>query len=124
MKVQPSTVMPQPSKAFMPYGASEAGSRKMPMPITLPTIREVHIQKPSGLALFMAGIRGAQQVVEMPDAALALGIQAPRAVGTGRQPALHLLADVDVLGLDLVAEGLLGHDAGLHVGLVGVVIVE
>src|ERR1700740_641205 len=99
MKVQPSTVMAQPSRAFMPYGASEAGSRKMPMPITLPTMSEVHIQKPSGLAgLFMPCVGGAQQVLEMPDPAFAFGIQPPRAIRSGRQAALHLLADVDVFG--------------------------
>ena len=43
----PSTVMPQPSIALKPYGASDAGSTKIPMPIVLPTTRAVHIQNPS-----------------------------------------------------------------------------
>jgi hypothetical protein len=53
MAMQPSTVMPQPISALNPYGASDAGSRKMPMPMVLPTTRAVQVQKPIFLLLVM-----------------------------------------------------------------------
>ena len=46
----------QPISALKPYGASEAGSRKMPMPITLPTTSAVQVQKPILLLRVMWGL--------------------------------------------------------------------
>ncbi len=40
-------VITQPVNAFRPYGASDAGIMKMPMPMVLPITSAVHIQKPS-----------------------------------------------------------------------------
>ena len=40
-------VIPQAGMAFRPYGANEAGIRKIPMPMVLPTTSAVHVQKPS-----------------------------------------------------------------------------
>jgi hypothetical protein len=38
----------QPSALALPYGASEAGSRKTPEPIMLPTTSAVALHNPSG----------------------------------------------------------------------------
>src|SRR6185437_3920976 len=38
--------MAQAHTAFNPYGANDTGSRKMPMPMVLPTTRAVHVQNP------------------------------------------------------------------------------
>src|SRR5687767_7284268 len=47
----------------------------------------------------------ADEVLEVVDAVLALGGEAAGVVGAGAQAALDLLADDDVLLLDLVGEG-------------------
>src|SRR6476619_3682573 len=62
---QPTTVTSQPIMALKPYGASDAGNRKIPMPMVLPTTSAVHIQKPSlrwpssttSLAILMLRVR-------------------------------------------------------------------
>src|SRR6185312_13695491 len=142
---QPSRVMPQPISALNPYGASEDGSRKMPMPITLPTTSAVQVQKPIRWRSCMAAscsipppprparscrlagrsrVCRAQQVLEMPHAALALRVEPARTVGAGSQPALHRFADADVLVLHLVAEAAVGLHARLRRGVLRVVVVE
>jgi hypothetical protein len=47
MIIAPVAVKPQATTLFNPYGASDAGNRKMPEPIMLPTTNAAHIQKPS-----------------------------------------------------------------------------
>src|SRR5690606_5134481 len=51
---------------------------------------------------------GPPQFVEVVHAAFAQRIQPARDVGAGRQAALHVFADAQVLELDLVAEGAIG----------------
>ena len=45
--IAPAAVSSQAHTLFRPYGASEAGSRKMPEPMMLPTTMATHIEKPS-----------------------------------------------------------------------------
>src|SRR5215472_17219840 len=46
MKMQPTAVISHAGRAFIPYGASDAGNMKMPTPMVLPTTRAVHITSP------------------------------------------------------------------------------
>src|SRR5258706_16208842 len=46
-KIAPHAVRPQATTLLRPYGANDAGSRKTPEPMLLPTTRATHIQKPS-----------------------------------------------------------------------------
>src|SRR5262249_40301488 len=46
MKMQPIAVISHAGRAFIPYGASDAGNMKMPTPMVLPTTRAVHITSP------------------------------------------------------------------------------
>src|SRR5699024_9943960 len=108
--------MTQPISALKPNGASDAGSTKMPMPMTLPTTSAVQVQSRSccrracwvsargaagGDGSCSCGFAGgtsvgrAQQVLEMPDAALALRVQPAGHVVAGGQAQLHRLADRD-----------------------------
>ena len=44
--MQPTEVISHAGSAFMPYGASEAGSMKIPTPMVLPTTSAVHMARP------------------------------------------------------------------------------
>ncbi len=139
--VMPVTVMPQPMSALNPYGASDAGSRKIPMPIVLPITSAVHIQKPSSFPDFATGtatcsltapapappvarVGFAQPLVEMPHALFALRAQAAGLVEPGGETLLHGFADHDVLVLDRVAERAVLVDPGHGAGVLLIVVVE
>jgi hypothetical protein len=68
----PNDVTTHPTSDTGPNAANDAGSRKIPDPIMLPTTRAVHAAKPSlpdtfsaivGVALLSGGINGAFELV-------------------------------------------------------------
>src|SRR5690606_28118666 len=74
--------------------------------------------------LLVACVGGAQQVVEVPDTALASGAQASGVIGAGRETLLHRLADGDVLDLHFVAELRVARDPRLRLFVFRVVEIE
>ena len=54
----PAAVKPHATTLFNPKGASEAGSKKIPEPMELPTTSATHIQNPSNCGRGTEGMCG------------------------------------------------------------------
>src|SRR6185312_3625960 len=97
---------------------------RSPAQPTAPMIPEPRRRRGSWVLRSLAGVGRAHQVLEMPDAAFAPGIQSTGGVIPRRQPFLHGLADRGVLALHLVAKRLVAVDPCLGTLVLRVEIVE